>query len=178
MSKTLLLLPIGCRDADVLHTIEEAVASTFPKLTCRTGLDSPQLLEGAFNRVRRQHSASMLLEKLGREFRSGVDYILGVAEVDLYVPDLNFVFGLADVSGGVAVISLHRLKPSFYGEAFSWDMYVERAVKEAVHEMGHIFGLPHCGDSRCVMHFSNSIVDTDRKGRGFCPSCRASLRYS
>jgi archaemetzincin len=48
-------------------------------------------------------------------------------------------------------------------------------VKEAVHELGHMFGLDHCSDLRCVMHFSNSLADTDRKGRDFCPSCRARL---
>jgi len=50
-----------------------------------------------------------------------------------------------------------------------------RAVKEAVHELGHTFGLDHCSDPRCVMHFSNMLADTDRKGREFCPSCRARL---
>jgi predicted Zn-dependent protease len=34
---------------------------------------------------------------------------LGVTDVDLYVPDLNFVFGEADAKRGVAVFSIARL---------------------------------------------------------------------
>jgi archaemetzincin len=55
-------------------------------------------------------------------------------------------------------------------------IFRERAVKEAVHELGHTFGLGHCPDSSCVMHFSNCLDDTDRKGKEYCPECRAKLR--
>jgi archaemetzincin len=44
-----------------------------------------------------------------------------------------------------------------------------------VHELGHTYGLRHCRDPRCVMHFSNSLHDTDVKGAGFCPRCRAQM---
>jgi archaemetzincin len=33
----------------------------------------------------------------------------------------------------------------------------QRLVKEAVHELGHAFGLNHCENIECVMHFSNSL---------------------
>jgi archaemetzincin len=42
-----------------------------------------------------------------------------------------------------------------------------------VHELGHVFGLEHCPDPECVMHFSNSLLDTDRKSTSFCSQCRA-----
>jgi predicted Zn-dependent protease len=45
---------------------------------------------------------------------------------------------------------------------------LERAIKEAIHEAGHLDRLPHCPEPTCVMAFSNSIEDTDRKGRAFC----------
>jgi len=37
---------------------------------------------------------------------------------------------------------------------------MQRVIKEAVHELGHAFGLTHCENSKCVMHFSNSLQDT------------------
>ncbi|TLX91314.1 MAG: hypothetical protein E6K97_02920 [Thaumarchaeota archaeon] len=38
-------------------------------------------------------------------------------------------------------------------------------VKECVHELGHIFGFVHCPNIECVMYFSNSLSDTDIKGK-------------
>jgi archaemetzincin len=46
-----------------------------------------------------------------------------------------------------------------------------RALKEAVHELGHTLGLRHCSRSLCVMHFSNSIFDTDKKKSLLCDQC-------
>jgi len=51
-----------------------------------------------------------------------------------------------------------------------------------VHELGHTYGLGHCPDTHCVMHFSNSLRDTDIKSATFCPACQelisATLRQS
>ena len=73
---------------------------------------------------------------------------------------------------GVAVISLHRLTPEFYGEAEDPRLLLERAVKEAIHETGHMLGLTHCQRPGCIMRFSNAIADTDNKGPGLCEDCR------
>jgi archaemetzincin len=73
--------------------------------------------------------------------------------------------------GAAALISLWRLKPEFYGEQPDFALYVLRALKEAVHELGHSLGLQHCPRSLCVMHFSNSIFDTDKKQSFFCDQC-------
>ena len=54
-------------------------------------------------------------------------------------------------------------------------LFHERVIKEAVHELGHTYGLSHCPDATCVMHFSNSLPDTDFKGKAFCPVCQAAL---
>lgn len=91
--------------------------------------------------------------------------LLGVVDVDLFVLGLNFVFGLA--AGNTAVISLARLRPEYYGEKKNEYLLRERALKEAIHELGHTFGLHHCPDIRCIMHFSNRLEDTDIKGTDF-----------
>jgi archaemetzincin len=54
--------------------------------------------------------------------------------------------------------------------------FLKRVLKEAVHEMGHTFGIPHCENHLCVMHFSNSIVETGIKGAGFCRNCLNELK--
>jgi len=70
-----------------------------------------------------------------------------------------------------AVISLARLRPEFYGSPPDAPLLLKRAVKEAIHELGHTHGLGHCRDPRCIMCFSNTLHDTDVKGPGFCAAC-------
>ncbi len=88
---------------------------------------------------------------------------------------LNFVFGQAMAGGRDAVVALPRLRQEFYGLPEDEVLFKERAIKEAVHELGHTYGLGHCPNSRCVMHFSNSLADTDIKGASFCRTCRGEL---
>ncbi|MDH7500400.1 MAG: archaemetzincin family Zn-dependent metalloprotease [candidate division NC10 bacterium] len=129
----------------------------------------------AFQERRGQYHSTAILNQLKKALEGVYDRTLGVADVDLFVPSLNFVFGEADLLHGVAVISLFRLRPESYGLPSDSGLLQERALKEAVHELGHTFGLMHCGHWRCVMHFSNSLADTDRKGHRFCWRCRDSL---
>jgi archaemetzincin len=125
---------------------------------------------------RKQYSAEPFLEVLAAARPPGQELVLGVTGVDLTYENLNFVFGLADAQMRCAVISLARLYPEFYGQPRDPRLFKERALKEAIHEIGHLMGLHHCSDPNCVMFFSNSIVDTDRKGPGFCQKCRELLR--
>lgn len=168
------MIPVGPLTAAVLTYLQEGLkrelgASVF------MGAELP-LPEAAYSPRRRQYRADAFLAALltARQQR-GPDLILGVTNVDLYVPDLNFVFGLADAGQGCAVISLARLDPEFYGEKGDPGRFRERALKEAVHELGHLLGLPHCPNPKCIMFFSNSLADTDRKGPGFCADCRRRL---
>jgi archaemetzincin len=110
------------------------------------------------------------LGKVEREERE--ERVVGIADVDLYVPRLNFVFGEADVGAGTAIVSLCRLRQEYYGLAPDEALFLERATKEIVHELGHTFGLGHCPNNKCVMHFSNSLADTDLKEAYFCNECR------
>jgi archaemetzincin len=100
---------------------------------------------------------------------------LAILDVDIFSAGLNFVFGQADLSGATSVISLVRLENEFYGLAADERLLVERAVKEAVHEIGHTLGVVHCKSRECVMYFSNSLVDTDRKGSAYCAQCMGRL---
>jgi archaemetzincin len=95
---------------------------------------------------------------------------------DAYSENLNFVFGEASSLGGqVAAIYLARLRPEFYNHISDQQIFNDRIVKEAIHELGHTFGLIHCNNKKCVMHFSNSLYDTDFKNKSFCENCKNKL---
>jgi archaemetzincin len=72
-------------------------------------------------------------------------------------------------------VSLQRLDERFYGLPARQELLRERLVKEAVHELGHTFGLRHCDDWRCVMTSSHAVDRLDVKGIEFCRVCRGQV---
>jgi archaemetzincin len=146
--------------------------------------DPPQLnsSRALFNEQRKQLNSDKLLHWLEtnimnktKSYDLAKTIILGVCNFDAYSPGLNFVFGQASMTGAVAVIYLPRLRQEFYGEGADKSIFIERVLKEATHEVGHAFGLRHCPKRSCVMYFSNSLIDTDRKTKDFCKICSNKL---
>ena len=99
--------------------------------------------------------------------------LLGVTQLDLYIPILTFVFGEAQLGGGSAVVSYHRLQQEFYGLPEDMDVLANRLLIEAVHELGHTLRLTHCHDYRCAMAPSHAVEWIDIKDSGFCEDCLA-----
>jgi archaemetzincin len=167
------VLPIGRVDKTVLLQICEGLIRVFRDTMCEVVDVALSLREEAFDKKRKQYRAHAILGAVqGYAVENpGLNRVLGVVDADIFVPELNFVFGEAACPGKAAVISLRRLKPEFYGDSSNAELFAARALKEAVHELGHTLGLKHCKRSSCVMYFSNSIFDTDRKQSLFCDEC-------
>lgn len=170
---TIRLISVGSLPPILLGFLQEGITRELGAVVRREGnLPFPASCpEGAGQYPGEPFLAALAAVGPGRE-----EMILGVTGADLTAPGLNFVFGLADPRGRTAVISLARLYPEFYGQPRDPRRFKARAVKEAVHELGHLLGLGHCPDPACVMSFSNSLSDTDRKGPGFCDHCQDLLR--
>lgn len=169
----LYLIPIGEIESYVLVHLGVVLSRSF-FLPCRS-LKGVEVPSEAYHSRRRQYNSEVILHRLPRYRPPQGERLLGVTEVDLYVPQLNFVFGQADLATGVGLISLCRLHQEYYGLPPNKALFLSRAAKEAAHELGHTYGLGHCPNLKCVMHFSNSLSDTDIKKETFCQRCQREL---
>jgi archaemetzincin len=167
------LKPIGSIDSNILEELKKKLNQTFG---CPVEVIPEAIkLEQFYDSKRGQYLSSKLLARLKKSGVAKDEKVLGIVDVDLYAPGLNFIFGQADIISGVAIISLCRLRQEFYGSPSDEALFPDRTIKEAVHELGHTFGLEHCKNAKCVMHFSNSLPDTDWKQATFCSQCRPKL---
>lgn len=168
------VVAIGAPDDELLASVEGAVAAAFGRPVERLApLPEP---DGALDAARGQWSAPEMLLALLKARPPAAERILGVTARDLFVPVLSFVFGQAQMDGPTAVISTARISQAFSGLPEDRPLLLQRARKEALHELGHTFGLVHCPDSSCPMSLSVGVVQVDRKGESFCAACAALVK--
>jgi archaemetzincin len=136
-------------------------------------LQDPARPEGTLDQRRRQHASGRMLKWLLENGPKDVK-VLGITDVDLFIPILTFVFGEAQLGGTAAIVSTARLKEPL--PVKDPRLVVERLAKEAIHELGHAMGLVHCATPDCAMGRSASVRDVDSKRGSLCVGCRAQLR--
>jgi archaemetzincin len=124
-----------------------------------------------FNLDRSQYSSSAIIERLEGHLSGDSSKVLAVTGLDLYIPVLTFVFGEARLNGRCAVVSSYRLDNKFYGLPDNPALLRDRLLKEAIHELGHAFGLLHCHNQECVMKSSTYVEEIDFKSSWFCSRC-------
>jgi len=174
--KPIHLIPLGAPTRpgaepglDLLEYLAAALARTF-RTPCQIRPETFDL-SFALDSGRQQYYSTAIIQRMERAVDPDAR-VLGVTASDLYVPVLTFVFGEAQLDGNCAVVSTARLKEEFYGLPRRLELLRERLLKEAVHELGHTFGLRHCADWRCVMTSSHAVERLDVKGAEFCRACR------
>lgn len=165
------LLSLGNADPYIVEALCSPLRQAFrvPIEVTTSNIDVEQF----YDETRGQFNSTSILCQLRNE--RAEPKVLAVMAGDLFIPVLTFVFGEAELGGNAAVISYHRLKNERYGLRPDPLLLIERVCKEAIHELGHAYGLKHCVSQQCVMHTSTYVEDIDLKGDSFCVDCRALL---
>jgi archaemetzincin len=169
------VVPLGPMDHRLLQVV---AANVF------TLCDLPARVAGggavpasAYDYRRQQYDAAALLKHLDRQKRAAEQKTIAVTAVDIFVPIFSHVFGEASLGGASALVSIHRLSIDHHKVVSgnpAAELYL-RAVKVALHELGHLFRISHCEDSRCLMHYADTLAAIDRIPLQFCRYCRTGI---
>jgi archaemetzincin len=168
MPRTLQLVSVGNPPVSVLSAFDETLAAQVG-ISVEPGkaqLPSPSY---AFNKDRNQYHCSAILRRLTSMINER-DFVMGVTDVDLFVPDSPYVFGESDREASAAVISVFRLQQGAHLETLK-----RRLSTEALHQAGHLLRLSNCEDARCAMFLASSLAECDRRSPALCGICRAEL---
>ncbi|CAB5114655.1 hypothetical protein D3OALGB2SA_2602 [Olavius algarvensis associated proteobacterium Delta 3] len=166
------VLPVGMVP-EIAPKITAAHISGYLNLPA-TVLGPADIPEAAFDSLRLQYDAGRVLDIFESRDFGDVRKVVAVLDIDLFVPIFTHVFGEARQGGNVALVSLYRLGKHPNGSTPASPLLHERTAKVSLHELGHLFGLFHCEDDRCLMHFSGGLEALDRLPLHFCRYC---LRY-
>src|SRR5579859_1375156 len=167
------LLPVGKLDASLLEDLRVSIPRSLG-VACEV---LPSALDPAavYHAERQQYHSSEILQRMQSLVRPQDWRILAVADLDLYIPILKFVFGEAQMGGPCAVVSAYRLRQDFYGLDGDEALLRLRLLKECVHELGHTLNLRHCEDYSCAMASSHAVEWIDLRESTLCASCQSKV---
>ena len=171
-SEYILISPVGDLTAALLEAMAGEIQRVFD---FSTSIDSIlNDLSFALDHNRNQHHSTMILEQLAASAPAQAVKVIAIAQVDLFIPILTHVYGEAQLGGTACVVSTFRLNEGRSGMNIS-QKYIDRIVKEAIHELGHTFNLRHCPEATCIMHYCRNEEDVDRKSDELCRYCKVML---
>jgi len=184
MKHKIYLQKIGLVDKCILVKLKKNLEWTFKRFGVEFKICSNYLSLFKFEYVsgRKQFDATLILKRLRKQAeRKNLFRILGVIDQDIFSEIYNYNFGVAKLPDAfntrlprVALISIFRLKETYYDREENPALFEKRIFTESIHELGHTFGIDHC-DYDCVMQFSDSIMQVDKKTPNYCDKCMRKL---
>jgi len=176
MKKIIGIQKIGEIDASILQTLRKNLKKVFKgyNLKFKVFRDGLSLSDAEYGPKGKQYKSKLVLDKIISHLEEK-DYFrgLGIMDKDAYSSGKDYVFGCAykpHTNYKVAFISILRLSETFYSRSENRNKLNDRLFKEAIHELGHTFGLEHC-NNYCVMQFSKDLADANKKPSEYCETC-------
>jgi len=168
----ILISPVGDFSEELIKAIAGEIQRVF-------GFSSAidivlQDISFALDQNRNQYHSTLILEQLAARVPVQAVRVIALAQVDLFIPILTHVYGEAQLGGTACIVSTFRLNEGRSGMNIS-QKYIDRVVKEAIHELGHTFNLRHCPEDSCIMHYCRNEEDVDRKSDELCRYCKVML---
>jgi archaemetzincin len=176
MNTAICVTSVGPVENSIPEAIAAWLAEQFGTTTER--IAAMEMPVTAWDAARRQHNSVPILRRLAEFCPPDAFRLLAITQADLFIPMLTFIYGQAQMQGRVAMISLARLRQEFYGLEPNSPLLLSRAMKEALHELGHTFGLVHCPDKSCAMALSTNVRQLDLKKGEYCRACSVVVRDS
>jgi archaemetzincin len=128
----------------------------------------------AYYKPRNRYRAEILLKEL--QGTPGYDKLMAITAKDISTTHKQYadwgVMGLAFRGRKPCVISTYRVRTT------NTNLFNERVIKLALHELGHTMGLPHCSYSAsCFMADASGTIKTvDRGTRRLCEHCKTLIQ--
>lgn len=169
----IVLAPLGEVDFILVNRLATSIGPVFDRsVDILKGMKVP---EESYNVIRGQNYASVILNKLERVKANQREFIVGLLEEDIYLPDEAFIIGYSDTVLRTAVVSLFRIRQEFYGLPEDDKKVFSRLFKQSIFHLSPLFELPSCRNPRCINYYSQKMFDIDSKGEKFCDLCRRKI---
>lgn len=167
--------PLGKVAPERLEVARQGLARSFG-VTVEV-LETRPLPKTAWYPPRSRYRADRLLDHLKDIVDAKHPVVIGITEKDISATKDEHVdwgiFGLGELDGRSCIVSTFRLGARGADET----KLRERLRKIAIHEVGHVTGLPHCESAGCVMQDAEASIDTvDRESGAFCEGCKAACQ--
>ena len=178
MKSVVFLQKIGDVDSSILIRLKKNLHWLVKEYAMKVKiLPNPFIIrDEEYIEVERQYDGELILKRLEKTLNNvQKNKLLGIIDGDIKGIRKVHLFGLTNLKNSCALISINRLRGSFYRKYEDNALFELRILKEAIHELGHTFGLKHC-KNECVMKYSKSLEEVDKRPKEFCFTCEQELK--
>ena len=174
----LSIVPLEIIDDKIVQNLHLKLEEVFKISVDQIEWNSISQLEKSYFKSGLKYRSTELINYFSKYIQGEINGILFITISDLYSPVFARYYGEAQLNGKVGIISAFHLNENLSEESHNSVVFLSRLQKEAIHEVGHLFGVTHCMDPNCVMNLSGKSCDIDIKSSSFCKNCSEVLRNS